>query len=616
MRRLVVLLSVLIPLGAFGQTSVKDLYTKKEVQIPMRDGKKLFTSIYIPKDTSRKAPFLMQRTPYSVGPYGPDAYKNSVGPEAGFITEGYIFVYQDVRGRYMSEGDFNWMNPYIPNKKSGEVDESTDTRDTIDWLIKNIPNNNGRVGVYGTSFPGHYAAQCLIDPHPALKAASPQAPMNDNWMGDDMHHNGAFWLPHGMNFMNGFDQPHPQPAPGYGPRAFDHGMVDGYKFFLEMGPISNSLTKYNMERAKIWKLWLEHEDYDDYWKPQNVAQHMKKADRVAILWVGGFFDAEDLAGPLNLHAAIEKNTPDNQSKIVMGPWYHGSWNGGPGDTLWDQKWDVKTGDDFKQKMQKPFFRAHLWEDKPDDLPEASVFDTGAGVWRAYTAWPPKATPTAFFPHSGGKLDQKVDGSVMKAFDEWVSDPKHPVPSSNTINIGMPREYMLEDQRFAWKRPDVMSYQTEELANDITVVGPVKADLFVSSTGTDSDFVVKLIDVFPDNYTTPSARENSGAVMQGYQMMVRGEPFRAKYRRSWSDPSPLQPGKVEEIDMTMPAICHTFRKGHRIMVQVQSSWFPIVGLNPQTFCKIPFAKPEDFQNATERLYLSGNNATRITLPVMN
>jgi uncharacterized protein len=616
MKRALSIILIAAPATLIAQTGVKDLYTKREVSIPMRDGKKLFTSIYIPKDTSKRAPMLMQRTPYSVRPYGADQFKNSLGPEGTFTQEGYIFVYQDVRGRYMSEGDFNWMNPYLPRKREGEVDESTDTYDTIEWLLKNIPSNNGRVGVYGTSFPGHYAAQCLIDPHPALKAASPQAPMNDNWLGDDMHHNGAFFLPHSMNFMNGFDQPRPVPVTQYGERAFTHGTNDGYKFFLEMGPVSNSLSKFGMDRARIWKLWLEHEDYDEYWQAQNVAQHMRRADKVPTLWVGGWFDAEDLAGPLELHKAVEKFTPTNNSKIVMGPWYHGSWNGGPGDTLWDQRWPIKTGDDFKQQMQKPFFRTHLWDGKEQNsLPEASVFDTGAGVWRTYEVWPPKSTPTAYYPHPDKTLDTKVDPAIGGRTSEWVSDPAKPVPGSATISIGMPREYMLEDQRFAAQRPDVMTYQTAPLAEDMTVVGPIKVKLYFSSTGTDCDMVVKLIDVFPDAYATPSPREAANVNMGGYQMMVRGEPFRAKYRRSWSRPEPLAPNKVELIDMEMPAVCHTFRKGHRVMIQVQSSWFPIVNMNPQTFTKIFFAKPEDFKAATHKLYLSGNNSTRLTLPVI-
>ncbi len=611
MRKLALLL-VLLPVALQAQ-SVQDLYTKMEISIPMRDGVKLFTSIYVPRTTEKRAPFLMMRTPYSCRPYGAAAFKNSLGPESNFTQEGYIFVYQDVRGRYMSEGDFKWMNPYIPNKKSGQADETTDTADTIDWLLKNIPNNNGRVGVYGTSFPGHYAAQCLIDPHPALKAASPQAPMADNWMGDDMHHNGAFFLPHGMNFMNGFDQPRTGPVENYPNRAFTHGTQDGYKFFLEMGPIANSLTKYNMSQAKIWEQWLIHEDYDEYWQAQNVPQHLKRADKVPTLLVGGWFDAEDLAGPLNIHAAIERQTPNNLTKIVMGPWYHGSWNGGPGDTLHDIKFVAKTGEDFRNTMQKPFFRAHLWQDATESLPEASVFDTGANQWRTFNTWPPAATPTSFFLKNQGKLEPS--GEPKSLFDEWISDPKKPVPSSNSISIGMPRQYLLEDQRFAAQRPDVMVYQTTVLEKDLTIVGPIKADLVVSTSGTDSDYVVKIIDVFPNDYPETSARANSGTVMSGYQMMVRGEPFRAKYRNSWSKPEAMRPNTPEKINMELPAICHTFKKGHRLMVQIQSSWFPVVGLNPQKFCKIPYCKESDFQKATQRVYLGGKNQTKLVLPVL-
>lgn len=611
MRKLA-LLFLLVPATLSAQ-SVQDLYTKMEVNIPMRDGVKLFTSIYVPKATDKKAPFLMMRTPYSCRPYGATAFKTSLGPESSFTQEGYIFVYQDVRGRYMSEGDFKWMNPYIPNKKPGQTDEATDTSDTIDWLLRNIPNNNGRLGVYGTSYPGHYAAQCLIDPHSALKAASPQAPMADNWMGDDMHHNGAFFLPHGMNFMNGFDQPRTGPVQNYPNRAFTHGTQDGYQFFLDMGPIANSLTRYNMKQAKIWEQWLIHEDYDEYWQAQNVPQHLKKADKVPTLLVGGWFDAEDLAGPLNIHAAIEKFTPSNLTKIVMGPWYHGSWNGGPGDALHDIKFVAKTGEDFRSAMQKPFFRTHLWQDGTEALPEASMFDTGANQWRTYESWPPKATQTAFYLQSGGRLASV--GDMKSVFDEWISDPAKPVPSSNSISLGMPRQYMLEDQRFAAQRPDVMVYQTPVLEQDLTIVGPVKVDLVVSTSGTDSDFVVKVIDVFPNDYAEASARANSGAIMPGYQMMVRGEPFRAKYRNSWSKPEAMRPNTPEKINMEMPAICHTFKKGHRLMVQIQSSWFPVVGLNPQKFCKIPYCKESDFQKATQRVYLGGQNQTKLVLPVL-
>lgn len=656
-------LSLVLSLASVGLAQVDyvtENYDKREVEIPMRDGVKLFTSIYAPKDASKKAPFLMMRTPYSCRPYGATAIRSNLGPENNFTKEGYIFVYQDVRGQYRSEGNFKWMNPYIPNKSGNQADESTDTRDTIDWLLKNVPNNNGRVGVYGTSFPGHYAAQCLIDPHPALKATSPQAPMVDNWLGDDMHHNGAFFLPHAMNFIAGFGKVRTGPTEDYGPRVFRHGTPDGYRFFLELGPLKNALTKYNMDQIPLWKEWMKHGDYDEYWQAQNVSQHLKKADKVAILTVGGFFDAEDLYGPLDMYKAIEKNTPSNDSKLIMGPWYHGSWNGGPGDALHDIKWNTKTGEDFRDKYQRPFFRHYLWQDAPNpNIPDAVMFDAGADTWRTFDHWPPKIAfrvPMAF--QANGKMglplipveptlaqrqplltklpalrrddvkpvfDIPVDlmiprslgltfRKVQAQFVEWISDPMKPVPGSDAISNGMPRQYMLEDQRFVWGRPDVLSFETPALMSDNILAGPLKATLYVSTTGTDADFVVKLIDVYPDDAPNNSPRGDN-IPMGGYQMMVRGEPMRAKYRNSWSKPSALTPNKVEKVEFVLPDICHTFRKGHKIMVQVQSSWFPIIDRNPQTFCDIFNADASVFRKATHRLYLGGNQASRLEVSVL-
>lgn len=657
----------LLAIGSAQVEYVRDNYTKREVEITMRDGVKLFTSIYAPKDASKKAPFLMMRTPYSCRPYGANEIRPNLGPEAGFTKEGYIFVYQDVRGRYMSGGDFQWMTPYIPNKKQGQVDESTDTKDTIDWLLKNIANNNGRVGVYGTSFPGHYAAQCLIDPHPSLKAASPQAPMVDNWLGDDMHHNGAFFLPHAMNFISGFGKVRSGPTQDYGQGVFQHGTPDGYRFFLEMGPLKNALTKYNMSQIPLWKEWVSNGDYNEYWQKQNVSQHLKKADKVAILTVGGFFDAEDLYGPLDMYKAIERNTPVNNSKLIMGPWYHGSWNGGPGDNLHDIRWNTKTGEDFREKFQKPFFRHHLWQDAPaPQISDVTVFDAGADKWRTFDQWPPKIVfqvPMEFrergqmglplipvanrVPVKAGyqygpmlrtalptvlpTFAQFMNGmpaatalpintaaityrKVQSTFVEWISDPAKPVPGSAAISAGMPRQYMLEDQRFVWSRPDVISFETAPLVSDNILTGPLKATLYVSTTGTDADFVVKLIDVYPNNATNNSPR-GENIPMGGYQMMVRGEPMRAKYRNSWSKPTALTPNTVEKVEFVLPDICHTFKAGHKIMVQIQSSWFPIIDRNPQTFCDIFNADEDAFKRATHRLYLGGAQASRLEVSVL-
>jgi len=615
------LLLLLLGLPARAQQGnyVREHYVKREVEIPMRDGVKLFTSIYAPKDTSKPAPFLMMRTPYSCAPYGADAYRNGLGPEPEFTQEGYIFVTQDVRGRYMSGGDFHWMTPYIPNKKPGQVDESTDTRDTIDWLLKNVPNNNGQVGIYGTSFPGHYAAQALIDPHPALKAASPQAPMADNWLGDDMHHGGCFWLPHGMNFIAGFGKHRDGPTQNYGPPVFRHDTPDGYRFFLDMGPLKNADAKYLHGLIPIWDEWMEHGDYDAYWQAQNVPQHLGRVGDVAVLTVGGWWDAEDLPGPLAIYRSIERKNRHNNSKLVMGPWYHGSWNFGPGSSLHDIAWQTHTGEDFRNNLQRPFFREYLWGDAYADIAQATMFDDGVDSWRKYPRWPPaESRALSLVLRPGHRLEVARAGAEGdekgRRYDEYVSDPERPVPCSAEISDGMPYRYIIEDQRFVWNRPDVLAYETPPLSESVTLAGPLTATLYVSTTGTDADFVVKLIDVFPNDAPNNSPR-GPDVPMGGYQMMVRGEPMRAKYRHSWSKPEPLTPGRVEKVEFTMPDICHTFRKGHRMMVQIHSSWFPLMDRNPGKFCNISQASEGDFHKITQRVYLSGPNATHLTVTAL-
>lgn len=584
---------------------MKQNFDKREVQIPMRDGVTLFTSIYVPKGET-SAPFLMMRTPYSCRPYGADAFRDSLGPESEFTKKPYIFVYQDVRGRYMSGGEFFWMRPYNPFKKPGETDESSDTWDTIEWLLANVKPNNGKVGVYGTSYPGHYAAQCLIRPHPALKAAAPQAPMADNWMGDDMHHNGAFWLPHAMNFIAGFGKKREGPTQDYGPRVFSHGTNDGYKFFLEMGPLKNANTKYLKNQIAIWNEWMEHGDYDAYWQAQNVPQHLRNAGGVAIMTVGGWFDAEDLQGPLSIYRAIERFTPRNNSTLVMGPWYHGSWNRGPGNSLHDTLFTVHTGDDYRTQLQMPFFEKHLRDVGQADIPEAMMFDTGADRWGRFDQWPPNdAKPVSLYLGTGQRLSfSPFSGAASRPLaDTYVSDPANPVPASATVSTGMPREYLLEDQRFVANRKDVLHYTTPPLEADVTLAGPITASLFVSTTGTDSDFVVKLIDVLPADAPNDSPR-GPNIKMGGYEMLVRGEPMRAKYRNSWSKPEPLVPGQITKVEFALPDVYHTFLKGHRIKVQIQSSWFPVVDRNPHKFVNIYTADEKDFQKATQRVFLSG------------
>ena len=583
---------------------IKANYIKSEHQITMRDGVKLFVSVYAPKDTSQKYPMLMQRTPYSVAPYGAEAYRASLGPSPLLMKEGYIFVYQDVRGRNFSEGEFAWMRAYKPKKASAtEADETTDTYDTIEWLLKNIPNNNGRVGMWGISYPGHYAAQALIDPHPALKAVSPQAPMADNWLGDDMHHNGAFFLPHAFNFIINFGRPRTGPGLQAGAR-FDAGTTDGYKFFLEMGALPNA-QKYMKNEIKLWNEWMEHGDYDAYWAPQNVPQHLKKVTP-AVMTVGGWFDAEDVQGPQWIYRDIEKNNPKAFNMIVEGPWCHGCWARRNGEALGGVNFGSNTSAFYQENIELPFFN-HFLKDKGEmKLPEAYVFESGTNQWKSYETWPPKNTEQrSLYLQANGKLAFSAP-TDKTGFDEYVSDPAKPVPFQNRVSIGMNYEYMTDDQRFAATRPDVLVYQTEALGENLTLAGPLQVEMFAATSGTDADFVVKVIDVFPDGVTE----------MSGYQMLVRGEPMRAKYRDgNWAKPQPLKPNAPTRLAFAMPDVNHTFQRGHRVMLQIQSTWFPLVDRNPQRFENIYQAKDSDFQKATQRIYRAGKMATNVKVTVL-
>jgi putative CocE/NonD family hydrolase len=594
---------------------IKEHYTKYEYRIPMRDGVHLFTSVYLPKDSSRAYPFLINRTPYSVGPYGVDQYRKNLGPAPEFDKAGYIFVFQDVRGRYMSEGKFIEMSPHIDNKKSNQdVDDASDLYDTIDWLLKNVPNNNGNAGIWGISYPGFYTSASIIDSHPALKAASPQAPMTDLFMGDDAYHGGAFMLAANFGFYSSFKPQENFQVPPKTSVAFDYGTKDGYEFYLNAGPIGN-LTKYLEGRSALWDDQLHHDTYDDYWKTRNLAPHMKNI-HCAVLTVGGWFDAEDLQGPFTTFHSIDKNNPGIFNGLVIGPWVHGGWGRYDGDHLGRVEFAANTGDYYRSNILFPFFEQYLKGNGDAKLPKAYVFETGTNVWRKYSAWPPKnAEPKTLYFHANGGLSFDPPVAESSSFDEYVSDPAKPVPFVNYVALSVPQEYMVSDQRFASSRTDVLVYQTPVLQEDVTIAGPIAPRLFVSTSGTDSDFDVKLIDVYPPDYpdSKPDAprAEDSGKprtdvppptfTMGGYQQLVRGEPFRGKFRHSFEKPEPFTPGKVEEIDSTLQDVNHTFRRGHRIMVQIQSSWFPLTDRNPQTFVDIPDAKPSDFVKATERVY---------------
>jgi putative CocE/NonD family hydrolase len=594
---------------------VKANYTKYEYRIPMRDGKRLFTSVYVPKDFNEPWPIMLNRTPYSVGPYGSNNYKTSLGPSEKFTREKFIFVYQDVRGRYMSEGEFVNVRPHIANKKGPkDVDESSDTYDTIDWLIKNIPNNNGKVGISGISYPGFYASAGCVDAHPALKACSPQAPVTDWWVGDDFHHNGGLYLPHAYNFLNFFGRPRPDPVlPQDIVAPLAPNRTDAYRFFLDLGPLANINEKLLKNDVAFWTEMLKHPNYDEYWVSRDIRRHMKNM-KPAVMTVGGWFDAEDLFGALRVYQAIKENNPASDNRLVMGPWFHGGWSRGDGDHLGFVNFDAKTSVFFREEIEFPFFNYYLKGKGDPKLPEAYVFETGTNVWRKHSSWPPKqASPKPLYFQANGKLSFDTP-SETNAFDEYVSDPAKPVPYIAGYKPGMTREHMVEDQRFASSRTDVLTYQTDILDGEVTVAGPITASLFVSTTGTDSDFVVKLIDVYPNDYPNPDPNP-ADVTMGGYQQLLRGELFRGRFRKSFEKPEAFTPGKMDKVEYVLPDVYHTFRRGHRIMVQVQSSWFPLVDRNPQQFVDIANAKASDFVKATQRVYHMQGGASAVTLRIL-
>ncbi len=579
-------------------------YSKHEFLIPMRDGVRLFTAVYAPKDRGQTYPFLLLRTPYTVAPYGVDNYREALGSTEKYMREGFIFVYQDVRGRGKSEGAFVHARPILAEKRGPkDIDESTDTYDTIDWLVKNVPSNNGRAGMYGISYPGFYAALGAIGSHPALKATSPQAPVFDWFVGDDFRHNGVLFLAHAFNFFSTFGRPKAPDFTVEGPR-FDMQTPDGYDFHLRTGPLANYDEKYFHGQIEFWKELLENDHYNEFWKSRVYGPYLKNL-KPAMMTVGGWFDAEDVYGPLAVYRAAEKQNPGAVNIIVEGPWSHGGWGREDGDRLHRVGFGSKTSQFFRDNIEFPFFLHHL-KDKGDGgkLPEAYMFLTGLDEWRKLDTWPPRnARSKSLYFSAGGKLGETAPAPSAEAFDEYISDPAKPVPFFDTLTQGMTYDYMVEDQRFASSRTDVLVYRTEPLETNLTVAGPLKATLYVSTTGTDSDFVVKLIDVFPDT-----------TALGGYQQLLRGEPFRGKFRNGFDRPEPFTPGKVEKIEFTLPDVYHCFRRGHRIMAHVQSTWFPLADRNPQKFLRIHQARPEDFQKATQRLHRSGATASFLSLPV--
>ncbi|HXJ60385.1 MAG TPA: CocE/NonD family hydrolase [Verrucomicrobiae bacterium] len=575
-------------------------YTKHEFRIPMRDGIRLHTAVYTPKDVSTNYPIWMMRTPYGVGPYGVDAYPEPARNIKIYAREKFIFAWQDVRGRNGSEGEFVHVRPILTTKAGPrDIDESTDAWDTIDWLVKHVPNNNGRVGLSGISYPGFYAACGAIDSHPALKAVSPQAPVSDWFIGDDFHHNGALYLPHAFRFLQWFEQKLEKPTREQ-PKPFDFETPNGYEFYQALGSLANADERFFKGRIAFWNEMMQHGTYDTFWQERNVRPRLRNI-HAAVLTVGGWFDAEDLFGALQVYRSIEQQNPGIFNALVMGPWAHGQWHGDDGHKLGHIQFRAKTSDFFCEQIELPFFKYFLKGGTNLDLPEAFVFETGTCQWRRYDAWPPKNTAekTLYF-HLGGKLSFAPPSRQSGDFDEYVSDPRKPVPFIPNIAVSMTREHMLDDQRFAAMRPDVLVYQTDVLEEDLTIAGPITPSLHVSTTGTDADWVVKLIDVYSGDYPNPDPNP-TGVQMGGYQQLVRAEPMRGKFRNSYEKPESFVPDQTAKVEWIMPDAYHTFRRGHRIMVQVQSSWFPLVDLNPQTFCDIYHAKPEQFRKATQRVF---------------
>jgi putative CocE/NonD family hydrolase len=617
-----IMLGLLLLAGsAFPETSfdARANYQKSEVMIQMRDGVRLHTTIYVPRNTMEKLPFLLFETPYGTPPYGPNAYRNHLGLSEyshSMEDEGFIFVFQDLRGKFLSEGQYISMRPIIPNKVGTQTDGSTDTFDTIEWLLKNVRGNNGRVGLWGISASATAVLWGLVNPHPAIKAASPQAPAVDMFIGDDFHHNGAFrlaytffWLSRNASARSGPSQQDSKP--------FDFGTPDGYRFFSEMGPLTNANRLYLKDSVPTWNEFMAHAVYDDYWKAQNMVPFIKDLT-FPVLNVAGWFDAEDFYGPMSVYHQIARYSPNSKDFLYIGPFEHGGWNEHPdGNSLGQIRFQGSPAVQFREEVQLAFFRYYLKGKGKFDFPPVMVYETGSNEMRNYDHWPPfeRTQNQRLYFRPGGKLSFDPPNTADAAgFDEYISDPAKPVPSTAEIRINPGQLWMIEDQRFSATRPDVLVYQTDTLTEDLVLAGPIVGHLSVSSSGTDSDFILKIIDVFPGD--TPDATASPCSTrMGGYQMLLSGEVFRAKFRNSFAHPQPMIPGHPTHLEIDLHDRNHSFLKGHRIMVHVQSTWFPVIDRNPQLFTDIYQAKPGDFHKAFERVYHSPRFPSYLELPVL-
>jgi uncharacterized protein len=595
----------LLSLSLFARTPADTLtYTRQEAMITMRDGVRLFTVIYTPKDLNEKLPFLLLRTPYGVST---KPSPNKIEYVSDMAKEGYIFVFQDIRGKFKSEGVFEMQRMMRDKSRTGSIDEGTDTYDTVDWLLKNVMGNNGRAGIYGTSYDGWTTMMGTIEPHPALKAASEHATPSDMYIGDDFHHNGAFRLSYAFEYayMTEYSKESSR---------FPFDKYDTYEWYLKLGPLSNVNQKYFHNKLPSWNDFVNHPDYDDFWKRQSMVYRLG-SPTVPILHVAGWWDQEDFYGPLKAYEALEKKDAGNRNFIIIGPWNHGGWRSGTGESLGIVDFGTLTADKYRKDFQAPFFAYYLKGKGTGRFPEAITFQTGSNTWREYDQWPPSnATKISnLYMNPGGKLSFKSPAE-KDAYDEYLSDPFHPVPYRSrpvemTYGPGS-RWYtwLLEDQRFVQNRPDVLSWESDVLDGDVTVTGNLSACLYAATTGTDADWVVKLIDVYPEAYPEKP-------VMGGYELMIANDVFRGRYRKSYSVPEAVRPDEVNEYHIDLHSVNHVFKKGHRIMVQVQSTWFPIIDRNPQKFVPNIFeAKESDFIVTHNRIYRSSKYPSYIQLPV--
>ncbi|MVN20409.1 CocE/NonD family hydrolase [Mucilaginibacter arboris] len=602
------LIVLLFNLSASAQSNyASENYTKKDVYITMRDGIKLFTSIYTPKDASpqKKYPIIMQRTCYSVAPYGDNRFPRTLGPSETMMKEGYIVVYQDVRGRYKSEGTWTNMTPVIDNKKSKKnVDEGSDTYDTIDWLVKNVANNNGKVGQWGISYPGFYTAAGILSNHPALKASSPQAPISDFFF-DDFHHNGSLLESYFFTYpLFGVQKTDTTSKAWYVNQMFNAGTKDGYQFLLDLGPLSNA-DKYYKDNF-FWQETVNHPNYDDFWQKRSLPRHFGKV-KPAVMFVGGWFDAEDLSGPLDMYKKIQKTDPSAYNTIVMGPFGHGRWSRETGHTFHSNVYFGDSIATFYQKNIEAKFFNHFLKgngDKNSGLPEAYMYNTGKKEWEEFAQWPAaNASHQKLYLNADGKIAMSAPASAGSV--SYISDPAKPVPytEDNTTTMGFtPHNYMSEDQRFAGRRPDVLVYQTDVLQDDLTLGGEILSHLKIASTGTDADFIVKLIDVYPPDEPNNPNQPNKNILMGNYWQMVRSEVMPARFRNSFEKPEALVPDQKTDVNVRLQDVLHTFKKGHRLMVQVQSTCFPLFARNPQKFVPNPYkATASDYIKATETVF---------------